>query len=253
MLLQDKVIAITGAARGIGQVLATGLAEAGARVAVLDVIDTGETMEKLGASGPGGHIAMTADVTDFGSLKTATDAIVAQCGAIHGLVNNAGLYAGIGQNRFDELSEAEWDRMMAINVKGVWNATRAVAPHMREQKYGKIVNISSTTMLVGPPNMLHYVTSKGAVFAMTRSLARELGADGIRVNTVMPGLTRSQASVDNIGPGMQAVEQRMSGLAALGRLQEPSDLIGPIVYLVSPLSDAMTGQALNIDCGSVHW
>lgn len=253
MLLQDKVIAITGAARGIGQVLATGLAEAGARIAVLDVLDTGETMEKLGASGPGGHIARRVDVTDFNSLKTAAEAVVAECGAVHGLVNNAGLYAGIGKHAFDELSESDWDRMMAINVKGVWNATRAFVPHMRGQKYGKIVNISSTTMLVGAPNMLHYVTSKGAVFAMTRSLARELGADGIRVNTVMPGLTSSQASLDNIGPGMAVVEQRIAAVTALGRVQQPSDLVGTIVYLVSPLSDAMTGQALNVDGGGSHW
>lgn len=253
MLLQDKVIVITGGARGIGQVLATGLAEAGARIAVLDVLDTEETMAKLGKSGPGGHIAKTADVTDFTSLKTAADAIVAECGAIHGLVNNAGLYAGIGRHIFDELSESDWDRMMAINVKGVWNATRAIIPQMRRQKYGKIVNISSTTMLVGAPFMLHYVASKGAVFAMTRSLARELGAEGIRVNTVMPGLTRSQASVDNIGPGLEAVEKRMAEGTALGRLQQPSDLIGTILYLVSPLSDAMTGQALNVDGGGVHW
>lgn len=253
MLLQDKVIAITGAARGIGQVLALGLAEQGARVAVLDILDTEETMAKLSDLGPGGHIAQKVDVTDFATLKAAADAIVAQCGAVHGLVNNAGLYAGIGKHGFEDLPEADWDRMMAINVKGVWNATRAITPQMRSQKYGKIVNISSTTMLVGAPFMLHYVASKGAVFAMTRSMARELGADGIRVNTVMPGLTTSQASLDNIGPGMAAVEQRVSAITALGRLQQPGDLVGTIAYLVSPLSDAMTGQALNVDGGGVHW
>lgn len=253
MLLQDKTIVITGGARGIGQVLAIGLAEAGARVAVLDVLDTSETMAKLSSVGPGGHMAMAADVTSFDSLQTAADTIVAECGAIHGLINNAGLYAGIGKHAADQLSEADWDRMMAINVKGVWNATRAVIPQMRSQKYGKIVNISSTTMLVGAPFMLHYVASKGAVFAMTRSLARELGGDGIRVNTVMPGLTSSQASIDNLGPGLAVVEKRMAEATALGRLQEPSDLIGTIVFLASPLSDAMTGQALNVDGGGVHW
>lgn len=252
MLLRDKVVVVTGGGRGLGQVMSIGLAQAGARVAVLDIIDMNETLAKLSEIGSG-HVAKKADITDFSSLTVAVEAVVAECGAIHGLVNNAGLYGGMGRFPFEQISESDWDRMMAINVKGVWNVTRAVVPQMRKQMYGKIVNIASTTMMLGAEGMLHYVASKGAVFAMTRSLARELGGAGIRVNSVLPGLTKSQASIDNIGPGMGFVEKRISEATALGRMQQPDDLVGSIVYLMSPLSDAVTGQALAVDGGMIHW
>lgn len=252
MLLKDKVVIVTGGARGLGQGMAVGLAQAGARVAVLDFIDTAETMAKLNGIGSG-HLARRADVTDFAGVAAAVEEVTAECGEIHGLVNNAGLYAGMGQFKFEDIPSDDWDRMMAINVKGVWNVTRAVAPQMRKQGYGKIVNISSTTMMVGAEGMLHYVASKGAVFAMTRSLSRELGKDGVRVNSVVPGLTLSQASIDNIGQGLGFVEKRVTEATALKRMQQPDDIVGSVLYLLSPLSDAVTGQALTVDGGMVHW
>lgn len=252
-LLDNKVAIVTGGARGIGQEICLGLAREGASVAALDIGDLDETRKKLASIG-GSHIAARADVTRFDTLVSAVDEVIAKFGNIHILINNAGLYGGMERGPFDKLSEEGWDRMMAINVKGVWNMTRAVVPHMAKNQYGKIVNMSSTTVLVGPPMMLHYVASKGAVLAMTRSLAREVGPVGIRVNSLMPGLTMSQASVDNIAnSGRPGAEKMLVAATALGKLNEPSDLVGTIAFLSSPLSDSITGQAVNVDGGNVFW
>ncbi|MDX6740615.1 SDR family NAD(P)-dependent oxidoreductase [Actinocorallia sp. A-T 12471] len=253
MILDGKVVIVTGGARGLGQAIAVAVAEAGARVAVLDVIDTAETLALLKDLGPGQHLGVHGDVTDFEGLRAAVQQVADACGAVHGLINNAGLYKGVHDMPFEEITEEQWDRMMAINVKGVWNVTRAVTPLMREQGYGKIVNVSSTTVLVGAAGMSHYVASKGAVFALTRSLSRELGPAGVRVNTVMPGLTMSQASMDNLGPALGAVEQMVNATTALGRPQQPADLPGTMIYLLSELSDAVTGQAIVVDGGQSHW
>ena len=252
--LKNKVAIVTGGGRGIGQAYCLGFATEGAKVVVADIISCDETVEQIKAKG-GDTIAVTANVTQMESLTAMAKAAIDQFGRLDILVNNAALYGDIGgMKAMSDISEEEWDRLMAINVKGVWNATKAVLPQMQAQNYGKIINISSATILMGVPGILHYVTSKGAVWAMTRGMARELGPQGIRVNTLMPGFTMSQASKDLLKKsGAEGMEQQIATQAALGREQKPEDLVGAVLYLASPASDFMTGQSINVDGGVVVW
>lgn len=252
--LQGKVAIVTGAARGIGREYCLGLARAGAQVVAADVRSCEDTVAAVRAQG-GTALAVEVDVVSRASTQAMAAAAIGACGRIDILVNNAALYGDLaGFNALTDLDEDEWDRVMAINVKGVWQATRAVVPHMSEQRYGKIVNISSATILMGVPGVLHYVTSKGAVWAMSRSMARELGPQGIRVNTITPGFTMSQASRDLMDKsGAAGMEQMIASQCALGREQQPQDLVGAVVFLTSPASDFITGQTINVDGGVVHW
>jgi 3-oxoacyl-[acyl-carrier protein] reductase len=243
-ILEGKTALITGGGRGIGRELASGFVREGAQVAIVDIA--------VGSPHPDSWLAIPADVTDFADVTEAVETVVAAFGRIDILVNNAGFYGGMTRAPFEQLSESEWDRMMAVNVKGVWNVTRAVAPHMTRAGYGKIVNVSSATIFIGQPNMLHYVASKGAVFAMTRSLSRELGPRGIRVNSIAPGLTLSEASIESF-QGREETPQRVAAATALGITLQPRDLVGTVAFLASPLSDAMTGQIVNVDGGLAHW
>ena len=249
-----KVAIVTGAARGLGQAYALGLAAAGARVVAADIIDAGDTVDRIASAG-GEAFATTVDVADSTSTAAMAGEAVERFGRVDILVNNAALYGDISHfNALVDIDEDEWDRVMAINVKGVWNASKAVVPTMGKQRYGKIVNISSATILMGVPGLLHYVTSKGAVWAMTRSMSRELGPMGIRVNTIMPGFTQSQASKDLMEKsGATGMEKQIASQAALGREQEAEDLVGTVLFLSSSASDFITGQSLNVDGGVINW
>lgn len=241
-LLSNSVALVTGGGRGIGKELCAGLAAAGARVAAADI-------------GPitGVELGVVMDVTDYRSVSAGVARVLETFGHIDLLVNNAALYGGMTRAPFEELPEEEWDRMMAINVKGIWNVTRAVVPSMRERGYGKIVNIASTVIFFGQANMLHYVASKGAVLAMTRSLARELGPSEIRVNAIAPGFTLSEASRESLKrPGREQALEHSRAQTALQRLQEPADLVGTVQFLLSPLSDSITGQTVNVDGGFIY-
>jgi NAD(P)-dependent dehydrogenase (short-subunit alcohol dehydrogenase family) len=253
--LENKTVIVTGAARGIGQYYCLGFAQAGANVMAADIIDVEDTLQKIASTGSKAQ-GVKVDVTSFASCAQMVDKTVQQFGHVDILVNNAALYGGLkGYGSFMDIAEEEWDQVMQINVKGVWNCVKAVTPVMSKAQYGKIVNISSATILMGIPGILHYVTSKGAIFAMTRSLSRELGPLGIRVNTLAPGLTMSQASKDLLSAaGMgDAITQQLASQAALGREEQPEDLVGTALFLASPLSDFMTGQMVNVDGGLINW
>jgi len=249
------VAIVTGGARGIGQAYCLGLARAGAKVVVADVLETGETVAKikeLGAAAVGVHV----DVARFNSAQAMTTRTIEAFQKIDILVNNAALMANLTPGPFTQIPEDEWDRVMAVNVKGIWHCIRAVTPSMSQQQYGKIINISSTTVLMGIPGLLHYVTSKGAVFAMTRALSRELGPLGIRINTIMPGLTQSQAIKDMVAAfpeQLGEMSKQLAAQAALGREQYPEDLVGTVLFLASEDSDFITGQNFTVDGGVVHW
>jgi NAD(P)-dependent dehydrogenase (short-subunit alcohol dehydrogenase family) len=175
---------------------------------------------------------------------------LARFGTIDVLVNNAGIFADLAKKPFTQIDDAEWDRVMAVNVRGSFACAKAVAPVMIAKGGGKIVNIASGTVFKGFAGALHYVASKGAVVAMTRCLARELGAHEICVNAIAPGLTMSEAVVDNPEWGGAAGEATVAS-RALKRAQQPADIVGTLLYLASAASDFVTGQTIVVDGGSV--
>ena len=251
MRLQDRVCIVTGGAHGLGRAYCLRLAEEGARVVVADIDrPAAETVAHEVTAMDREALALYVDVADEASTLAMARATVERFGRIDVLVNNAALFATIPISRvaFDQITPDEWDRVMTVNVKGVWLACRAVVPYMRQQGKGKIINIGSGTMFSGAPTRSHYVASKGAVLAFTRSLARELGPHGITVNILCPGSTLSEAEpTEEILRMRQGPVQRR----ALKRVQRPEDLVGTMIFLCSDESDFITGQSIVCDGGAV--
>jgi len=247
--LQDRVAIVTGAAQGIGAQYARALAAAGASVVLADVLDAAPVAAQIAAAG-GRSLALKVDVTDATSVRAMVEQTLARFGSLHILVTNAALFGNLALKPFEEIDSAEWDRLMAVNVRGVFECVKAALPEMRRRGYGKIINIASGTVFKGTPMMLHYVTSKGAIVAMTRCLARELGDSGIRVNTLAPGLVMSEnVSANPAWKG--AVLQNNIGSRAIKREATPEDLVGTLIFLSSADSDFITGQVVVVDGGSV--
>ncbi len=251
--LSGRVVIVTGAARGIGQALCQAFAVEDARVVAADVLPCEETLAAVRNAG-GEGVAVKVDVADAASATAMAGEAVEHFGDIDVLVNNAALYGGMTTGPFEEIPEDEWDRMMAVNVKGVWNCCKAVVPTMRAQGRGRIVNISSSTLWGGDPYCLHYVASKGAVFSLTRALARELAGTGINVNAVTPGHTMTEASKTLLDPDTFDRYRRQSlKRQIVKRNEEPEDVAGTVLFLSSDASEFMTGQTLNVDGGRSHY
>jgi len=241
--LDGKVAIVTGAAQGIGKAIADGLAGEGARLVVADL----QRAEEAAAAYPDG-VGLTVDVSREEDVERMASETVERCGSIDILVNNAGLYASLAMRPFTEIPLEEWRQVMDVNVASMFLASRAVVPVMRERGGGKIVNISSGTPFRGVPFLLHYVTSKGAIVALTRALAKELGKDSIHVNCVAPGFTMS----DGVKAHPEIVEKlRDVSVAArtIQRDQVPEDVVGAVVFLCTPAADFITGQTMVIDGG----
>jgi NAD(P)-dependent dehydrogenase (short-subunit alcohol dehydrogenase family) len=247
--LDGRVAIITGAARGIGAAYAKRFAEEGAKVVVSDILDCTNTVNIIKQEG-GEAIAVKCDVSDEKQCQALVAKAVETWGKVDIMVPNAALFADMKRKSMLDIPVEEWDRVMAVNVRGVYLTIKAVVPQMKKQKYGKIVNISSSTIHMGVPNFLHYVTSKGGVDAMTRALARELGDDGIRVNSIAPGLTMSEAIEAQRDQLKANVDMSMKG-RALKRDEMPEDLVGTVVFLASPASDFITGQTIVVDGGLI--
>jgi NAD(P)-dependent dehydrogenase (short-subunit alcohol dehydrogenase family) len=245
-----SVIIVTGGARGIGAALATHLAGRGARVVVADVLaDDGAALAASLTDGGADAVFHRTDVVDPDSVRTLAEATVDRFGRIDALVNNAAIYESLGEKKhFADISVDDWDRVMAVNAKGVWLAAAAVYPTMKTQGYGRVVNIASATVHAGVPFFAHYTASKGAVIAMTRSIAKEVGRDGITVNAVAPGLVDNESSAALNDTSYFPTLQRQR---AISRAMTPSDLTGSITFLCSPASGFITGQTLIVDGGLV--
>jgi NAD(P)-dependent dehydrogenase (short-subunit alcohol dehydrogenase family) len=249
--LDKRVALLTGGAKGIGRHYAKKLAAEGARLMIADIADgqdlAGEIAREHGANSVASAIA---DVSDEGAVKKLVADTVDRFGKIDILVNNAALFAPLKEQKVLDIDVELWDRVMAINIRGVFLMTKHVAPHMIAQKYGKIINISSGTVARGIPNFSHYVTSKGAVTAFTRSISRELGEYNICVNSLAPGFTLSD-SVISENPNHLAHSQQPSLVRrAIKRDEYPEDLLGALVFLASAESDFVTGQTIAVDGGA---
>lgn len=247
-MLKDKRIIVTGAAQGIGAALARGFAALGARVCLTDIADPEPAAQQVRAAG-GQAIAVTGDVTRLADCEGVVAATEAEFGGLDGLVCNAALFATLPAEPFDQIDEALWDQVMAVNVKGPWLCTRAAAPAMMRSGGGSIVMISTNRIFHGYPDLLHYDASKGAVLTMVRSLIRELGPKNIRLNTICPGLTMSEGVLAREG-----IQDRKGAIAAgrsLARDQQPEDLVGPTAFFLSDHAGFVTGQSLGVDGGGV--
>lgn len=244
--LSGKRVVVTGAAGGLGRAFALAFAREGATVTAADINETAaaETAQLVCAAGGKAYSAHV-DVTDAASAKALADAAEQAMGGVDILVNNAAIYAGLERRGFEAIEEKVWDRVMAVNVKGPWQMTKALAPHMRKAGAGAVINISSATVMSGSPEWLHYVSSKGAVIAMTRALARELGDDRITVNALAPGFTLTEAS---LGLMENAASYGVTR-GAIKRASGSDDMVGAALFLASPLATFITGQTLVIDGG----
>lgn len=245
--LRGRVVIVTGGAKGIGKIYSSNLAEVGARVVVADV-DSAACDEIVTAiEGAGGEaIAVPVDVSDPPSVQRMAKETLQHFGQIDGLINNAALMSGLPRRAWHEIPLDEWDRVMNINVRGMFVCCQAVYPAMRERQRGKIVNISSGGIFKTVPGRLHYAISKTAVVGLTRALAAEVGNDNIAVNTVAPGLTLSETepATTDVTYHKPVIDGRF-----LKRPQYPEDLVGTVMFLLSDASNFITGQLINVDGG----
>ena len=249
MQLLGKTVVVTGGGRGLGRAYCESLAEQGANVVAADIRDTGNTIEAVKSAG--GHaIGVHLDVTDPISCNDMANAAIEAYGRIDSLVNNAALYGDISGGRFDQIPDAQWDNVMNVNIKGIWNCCRACVPSIRESGGGTIINISSLAATYGMPYALDYAMSKAAVIGMTRSLARELGRDWIRVNAVAPTAVLTEGTEEYMGEKMEKALGVIASNQALNSNLEPKDMVGTISFLVSDASKFITGQTIMVDGGT---
>jgi NAD(P)-dependent dehydrogenase (short-subunit alcohol dehydrogenase family) len=246
-LLAGKRIVVTGAARGLGRSFAAAVAQAGASVVMCDILaeelqDSAASLREQGAQ-------VEAQVIDLASPQSITAAFsaIAKGGVIDGLVNNAAMATGVGGKTMMEYDIELWDKVMQVNVRGTWLVSQAAVPLLAQTPHAKIVNVASDTALWGAPRLMAYVASKGAIISMTRSMARELGPQGICVNAIAPGLTRVEATEYVPAERHQLYEQGR----ALAGAQHPDDVTGSVLYLLSPLADFVTGQLIPVNGGFV--
>jgi 3-oxoacyl-[acyl-carrier protein] reductase len=229
------VVIVTGSASGLGRTYCRELATAGWTVVGADLRETDDVA-----------LSVVTDVSDRAQAEGLAAAALERFGRIDALVNNAAYYTAIVKRPFEEIDDDEWDAVFAVNVRGAWLCARAVAPAMRRQGRGKIVNVSSMTVPTAPPGFAHYVASKAAIVGLTRALARELGPDGICVNTLTPDYIAFDRDYDNRQPEMA---DALAAQRVFARAQEPEDMVGTLLFLVSPASDFVTGQNIWVNGG----
>jgi NAD(P)-dependent dehydrogenase (short-subunit alcohol dehydrogenase family) len=246
---QPKTIIVTGGASGIGYAFSEHLAGLGHRVVIADLRGADEAAAKLRTAGAKA-LGVTADVVSEDDVSAMARAAESEFGGIDGLVNNAGLFTTLALKPFEQITNQEWMRVMEVNTLGPFNCAKAVLPALRRSGRGRLVNIASTVPIKGPPNMAHYVASKGALIAFTRSLARELAKDKITVNAIAPGFTLSEGVLQSDLQNRIGDNARTTG-RCIQRDQVPADLVAALAYLVSDGAGFVTGQTLAVDGGGV--
>ena len=250
--LAGQAVIVTGGAKGIGRHYCMALADEGAQVMVADIVDGADLAREIVAKhGQGAAESTIFDVSDEKAVKRLVSRTLERFGKIDVLVNNAALFATLPYTAMTEIDAELWDKVMAVNVRGPFFMAKHVIPHMKALKRGKIINIGSGTARKGMPNLLHYVTSKGAITSMTRAMSRELGGDGICVNTLAPGLIMSDSVLES-GTHSEEIVNAVVQSRALKRDAFPEDLLGALVFLASKDSDFITGQVIAVDGGSTN-
>jgi NAD(P)-dependent dehydrogenase (short-subunit alcohol dehydrogenase family) len=245
-----RVAVVTGAGQGIGRVFARALAGAGHAVVIAERnAERGRAVAAEVEAAGGTALAVETDVAEEASVNAMAAAALERFGRIDVLVNNAAIFSTLEMRPFDQIPLPEWEAVLRVNVTGPFLCARAVLPAMRKGGFGRIVNIASAAVTMGRPNYLHYIASKSALVGMSRSMARELGAEGITVNAIMPGATFTEVERKTVSP-----EQRVKIVAqqCIPRPQGPDDLVGALLFLVSDGAGFVTGQALTVDGGATH-
>jgi len=249
MRLKDKVAVVTGAAQGIGAVYGKALATEGAKTVLVDIKNCTKTAEAIRADLPEAEVmSHKCDISNEASVHSLIQKIFKKHGRLDILVNNAAIFASLDRKPFEEIPVDEWDLVMSVNLRGVFLCAKAVSPIMKAQKYGKIINIASDTMMKGTTNFAHYVSSKGGVFAFTRAIAKEIGEYGICVNSIAPGLTCTDVMEAEEDFSLKRFDRSVSA-RSIQRIQQPEDLVGTIIYLASSDSDFVTGQCIVVNGG----
>ena len=247
--LDGKTAIVTGSAQGIGATYALALAREGAAVVVVDIDDPSTTVDGVRQAGSEA-LGIRADISDGDAVTDVMRQSISAFGQVDILINNAAILNSLKMKAFEDIPVAEWDALMRVNVRGTFQCTQAVVPDMRQRKYGKIINIASSVVMTAPPRFPHYVAAKGAVMAMTKALARELGDDNICVNALAPGLVMSEG-IERSAEWSQERRQRIINSRGIKRTQVPDDLVGAMLFLATPDSDFVTGQTIVVDGGEV--
>lgn len=244
---KERVVIITGAGQGIGRTFAKAFAMAGARVVIAELNENkaAAVSEEIMKAG-GEAFAVTTDVADEASVKEMVEVVEDEYSRIDVLINNAGIFSTLEMRPFDQIPLAEWEQVLRVNLTGPFLCARAVLPAMRRAKWGRIINIASGAVRLGRPNYLHYIASKAALGGMSLSMARELGADGITVNAILPGATFTEIERKTVTPEQK---QRIVAMQCIPRPEAPEDLVGAALFLASEASAFVTGQTINLDGG----
>jgi NAD(P)-dependent dehydrogenase (short-subunit alcohol dehydrogenase family) len=246
----DKVVVITGAGQGIGRSFAKAFASAGARVVIAERnLDKAHAVEQEIAAGNGHAMVVESNVADEDSVKRLGASVDQSFGRADVLINNAAIFSTLEMRPFDQIPVAEWEQVLRVNVTGPFLCARAMLPLMRRNRWGRIINMASGAVTMGRPNYLHYIASKAALAGMTHSMARELGAEGITVNAVLPGATYTEIARKTVTPEQK---ERIVAMQSIPRPQIPDDLIGVVMFLASDAAAFMTGQELTVDGGATH-